>query len=384
VKPVTTAVAFACDRFTPPAMFAAGAAAAKESGVIDELLVWDQMTNFWPRQLWNVENSPMAALMPDLDSYCDAFAMSAYMAGAAPGLGMTVSTDAIRRGPAETMQTMMTLSALTGGRATVMIGAGEAKQVRPYGWKRSEGLARLEDQLCSFRALWQAEGPIDLGGNHWNFKQAWMGSARGVRPSVWALGGGPKLFDLATTYADGIATIVPCVAPDPEAWAGTVSRLRDDLERKGRDPEEFQFGIWFMALVHEDEAVLDRALDNALMRYLAGVFGRLDPAAWEPEGLVPPMPPGWHYSTKLLPLEWSDEETYSLLDRVTREHAEKSFVYGTPAAVAEEVQTYVDAGATWVSVCDMTPLILDPADAQNAMARNIDVCARLKGVRAAA
>jgi hypothetical protein len=36
-------------------------------------------------------------------------------------------------------QTMMTLANLTGGRAKVMIGAGEAKQVTPHGWKRSEG-----------------------------------------------------------------------------------------------------------------------------------------------------------------------------------------------------------------------------------------------------
>ncbi|HYF26152.1 MAG TPA: hypothetical protein VD931_10480, partial [Baekduia sp.] len=58
---------------------------------------------------------------------------------------------------------------------------------------------------------------------------------------------------------------------------------------------------------------------------------------------------------------------------------ERSFTYGTPAQVADEVRSYVDAGATWVSVCDILPLLLDPADAQLGLARNIDICTRLKG-----
>jgi phthiodiolone/phenolphthiodiolone dimycocerosates ketoreductase len=58
--------------------------------------------------------------------------------------------------------------------------------------------------------------------------------------------------------------------------------------------------------------------------------------------------------------------------------AEKSFAYGTPESVAAQVQQYVDAGATWVSVCDILPLLLDSFDAQAGLARNIEICARLK------
>jgi len=378
-RPVTTAIPLSSDRHMPPALHAQLAGAAAASGVVDELLVWDQLTNFWPRQMWTPENTPMAALLPDLDSYSDAFAMSAYVAAAAPGIGLSISTDAIRRGPAELTQTMLTLANMTEGRATVMIGAGEAKQVTPFGWKRSEGLARLEDHLRMFRAFWEAdEEPVDLDGNHWNLKRAWLGTSRTHRPRVWALGGGPKLLDLATTYADGMAAIVPCVAPTPEGWAETVTSLKAELERKDRDPDDFDFGIWFMALVHEDEALLQRALDNPLMRYMAGVFGRLDPNAWDAEGIAPPMPRDWHYAMKLLPVTWTDQEIDDLLARTTHEVSEKSFVYGTPAQVADEVQQYVEAGATWVSVCDILPLILEPADAQNGLARNVEICRRLK------
>jgi len=377
-KAVTTALAFSCDRHTPPTNFAAAAAAAAQSGVVDELLIWDQMTNFWPRQLWHPDNTPMATILPDLDSYCDAFAMSGYLAASAPGIGLTISTDAIRRGPAELTQTMMTLANMTEGRAKVMIGAGEAKQITPYGWKRSEGLARLEDQLKGFHALWASTEPVDLPGNHWTFKQAWLGQSRTHRPHIWALGGGPKLFDLATTYADGISAIVPCVAPTPESWAHTVSTMKAELERKGRDPEQFEFGIWFMSLVHEDADLLERALDNPLMRWMAGVFGRLDQSAWDAEGIEPPLPRDWHYAVKLLPVTWTESEIQGLLRRTTHEMAQKSFVYGTPESVAAQVEQYVEAGATWVSVCDILPLLLDPVDAQAGLGRNIEICARLK------
>lgn len=377
---VTTSVPLISDRWSPPSAFAQMAQAVEASGVVDELLVWDQMTNFWPRQLWTPEHTPMAAALPDIDSYADAFAVSAYVLANAPGVGVAISTDAIRRGPAELLQSMMTLQNMTERRATLMVGAGEAKQVTPYGWRRAEGLARLEDQMKTFHALWDATAPVDLEGNHWTMKQAWMGAARpATRPAIWALGGGPKLLDLGTTYADGMAAIVPSVFPTPESFKASVESLKADLERKGRDPESFEFGLWFMALVHEDAEVVERAMISPFMKWMAGIYGRLDMAAWKEYGIEPPLPLDWHYATKLLPVKWSDAEVEELLGKVTDDMARRSFTHGTPEQVAAEVQSYVDAGATWVSVCDILPLALDPADAQAGLARNFEICRRLKG-----
>jgi len=379
---VITSVPLISDRFSPPSAFTTCARAAASSGFVDELLVWDQMTNFWPRQLWTPEHSPMAAVLPDLDSYADAFALSAHVLAGAPDLGVAISTDAVRRGPAELFQTMLTLQTMTERHATVMIGAGEAKQTTPFGWKRSEGLGRLEDQLRTFRALWDAAEPIDREGNFWSLRHAWMGSARGRRPQVWALGGGPRLLDLGTSYADGMAAIVPSVFPTPDAFKASVDDLKAALARKGRDPENFHFGLWFMALVHPDEEVIRKAMQGNLVRWMAAIAGRLEMEAWREEGLEPPLPPGWHYATKLMPVSLSDSEIEEVLAKVTDEMVERSYVHGTAEQVATEVQTYVDAGATWVSVCDLLPLVLDPEDAQLGLTRNIEICRRLKAGRA--
>jgi phthiodiolone/phenolphthiodiolone dimycocerosates ketoreductase len=374
----TTAIPLNTTLHIPPAGFAELARAVHGSGVVDNLFMWDQMTNFWPPHLWTPEHAPMAAAFPDLDSYADAFAMAAYALAAAPGAGVAVSTDAIRRGPAELNQTMWTLASMAGGDAIFQIGAGEFKQTRPFGWKRSEGLARLEDQFKLFHAFWESSEPVDYEGNIWTMRRAWLGKARVKRPQIWALGGGPKLLDLATSHADGFAAISPCVFDTPESFAAMVAKLKQDLERKGRDPDAFGFGLWFMNAIHEDEAIIDRAFDGALMKWMAANFGRLDNSRWAELGIESVFGDDWHYSVKLRPIDVTVEESDDVLARTPRAMVEQSFSHGTPAQVAADVQGYVDAGCTYVSICDVLPICLEPEDAQTAIGRSIEVCARIK------
>jgi phthiodiolone/phenolphthiodiolone dimycocerosates ketoreductase len=63
-----------------------------------------------------------------------------------------------------------------------------------------------------------------------------------------------------------------------------------------------------MSLVHEDTDLLVLALDNPLMRWMAGIFGRLDQSACDAEGIEPPLPRDWHYAVKLLPVKWTEPE----------------------------------------------------------------------------
>lgn len=136
---VRTSIPLNTSLYLSPEQFAGLAGALHGSGVVDQLFFWDQLTKFWPRHLWSPENAPMAALIPDIDSYAEAFGLAAYAAAVAPGAGIAISTDAIRRGPAELTQMAWTLSNLSGAPVTIQIGAGEAKQTGPFGWKRSEG-----------------------------------------------------------------------------------------------------------------------------------------------------------------------------------------------------------------------------------------------------
>jgi phthiodiolone/phenolphthiodiolone dimycocerosates ketoreductase len=366
------------NRYLPREAIAEQAKQLADSGAVDHLLLFDQMLSWWPQSLWTPKNAPIAAMSPDYESFPDPFTLGGYVAAKAPGLGIMVSTDAVRWGPAELMRSMLTLSDLTEGRATLMLGAGEVKQCKPFGWKRSQGLARFEDHLRLFHEIWNASGPFDFQGNHWVFEQGWLGAARRYRPEIWGLGGGPKLFDLATSFADGIGTVTPGVWSTPEQTAAGVAAIKEQLRGKGRDPEGFGFCPFQMIVMHSDPAVIDRALDNPLIKFAAAVWGRLHMPEWRAEGYEPPFPDDWHYAIRLLPAKMSAADIDDVLGKVTREMVEKAFIVGTPDHVAAELQRHIDAGVTRILPINMLPSILDLEQIPGATQANIDMCKHLK------
>src|SRR5262249_9753939 len=154
---------------------------------------------------------------------------------------------------AELMQTMLTISNLAGERPPILqIGAGELKQCKPFGWKRSQGLSSLEDHFRYIEQFWATDGPVELAGNRWSFDQAWIGGAKGRRPVVGGLGGGPKMLDLTTSYADGFATIAPSVWTSPDHAGEEIAKLKRVIDAKGRDPEGFDFGIWPLLILCDE------------------------------------------------------------------------------------------------------------------------------------
>lgn len=375
---VQTAVAVFGDRYVPPSALQEQARAIQASGAVDQVVVPDQLNNFIPPVLWTQENTPLAAVVPDVDSAADAFTTAAYLAAAVPGQAITLTTDSIRRAPAELIQTMMSLANITEGRATFLVGGGEQKQCRPYGHKRGQGLARMEDLFELFNRLWTAEGPVDYEGHHTTFQGASLGGARQHRPRLWALGGGPRLVDLATTHCDGFAAAAPCTWATPDQAAEEISRLKRVLAEKGRDPESFGFGMFCPVLLHEDPQRVSAALDNPMTRWMAATYGRIDPADWAAVGLVSPVPEGWTYYLKMVPQHESPEFVEEVLSKTTREHAELGFYAGTPEEVAARMREYVAAGVTWVMPLDYMALMLAPEELPEALPRSIEVCAQLQ------
>jgi phthiodiolone/phenolphthiodiolone dimycocerosates ketoreductase len=196
---------------------------------------------------------------------------------------------------------------------------------------------------------------------------------------LWGLGGGPRLIDVTTSYADGFTTGAPFVATTPERWTEIMDEVKQQLVAKGRDPLAFDFGLFpASCLVHEDENVLDRVLDNPIVRWLTLVVGRINQADWLRDGIEPPMPKDWHYAMKLLPMKIGAAEAEDLLRNVTRDMVERSWFWGTPSQVADQLQGFVDVGTTWMHIGDLTPLVLDPADAAESARRVIEISATLK------
>jgi hypothetical protein len=67
-----------------------------------------------------------------------------------------------------------------------------------------------------------------------------------------------------------------------------------------------------------------------------------------------------------------------MVGRTTREQSEKTWLYGTPDQVAEQLTLFVEAGVTLVCLLDMLPFVLELEDAMGAIARPIEASGLLK------
>lgn len=375
---VETAIGLWADRHFPMSVVVDQAKALVASGCVDGALLADQLVNFLPRQLWTPANTPMASVIDDCDSHSDVFVTAAYIAAQVPELTLSLSTDSARRGPAELIQTMLTLSNITNGRITFHIGGGEQKQCKPFGHKRAQGIQKMEDLFRIFHAWMDKKGPIDFQGNHFALEKASIGGGMPTRPAIWGLGAGPKLLDYTTTYCDGLAVTCPPVWGQAEGFAKARAQIVEQLKSKGRDPSKFRFGVWFPVLLPADAKQLERGMDSALVRWMSGIFGRIDASLWKDVGLESPVPLDWNYYQHLLPYDTADAFLDEVLSKVTPEHVRQCWLTGSPAEVAKMIQAWIDAGADWVCPMDYLPLALDPSEAPAAFGRSIELCREIK------
>lgn len=357
----------------------------ESSGVVDWFQTWDQLVSFYPQGLWRPDVTEMAALTPDCDSYYNAAIIAALAASATERLNITTTIDAVRSGPAELLQTMLTIAAAGGGRTSVQIGAGELKQCKPFGYKRSQGLKRMEDIFQIIHKLQTTDGLISHEGNHWNYQDAWIGTDnRFTKPEFWALGGGPTILDIAGKYADGFMSLSPSAFVTPDDWGKQVVDLSEQIERNGRDPGQFTFGLWPMVLCWDDDEEAEQILDNPLVKWMAAVFGRLNHGEWQAEGLELIFPADFHYAMRLLPHNMTPHEVDDIVSQVTREMVLKSFFHGTPKQVAEQILPFADAGANFLAPADCGLGAVRPELQERAVTRMVEIAAHVKGVDLAA
>jgi phthiodiolone/phenolphthiodiolone dimycocerosates ketoreductase len=86
---------------------------------------------------------------------------------------------------------------------------------------------------------------------------------------------------------------------------------------------------------------------------------------------------------KMLPLSMSKAEVEEWAGRATREMAEKSFFYGSPAEAAAKFRPFINAGVDFVGILDMAAFVLHPDELPAALGRSIEVSGHLKGSAAA-
>jgi|SRR5580693_1093823 phthiodiolone/phenolphthiodiolone dimycocerosates ketoreductase len=376
-KTVEVGVNYWPSRYLPPQAGAEFAKQLEATGVVDWFQTWDQLVSFVPQALWRTDVTPMARVSSDCDSYYNASMVALLAANATSRLNITTTLDAVRNGPAELLQQMLTLASATRANVALQFAAGELKQCKPFGWKRSQGLARMEDIFVIVRKLLASDGLISHEGKHWTYEGAWIGGHFPKVPKLWALGGGPQLIDIATSHADGFISMVPSAFVSPDQWGAQVREIREQLERKGRDPEAFTCGFWPFVLVYRNDDQRERLLANPITKWMTAAFGRLHHGAWKAEGIDLIFPEDWHYALKMLPHQMSRAEVDDVVARVTPKMIEKSWLIGTPEEVAAQLRPWVEAGADYIAPSDLAPAIMEPEEQPEVFQTMIELCTQL-------
>lgn len=352
-----------------------------EQAGVDQVFTWDFLTGILPRVAWGDSFSPAAKLLPDGDSFYDPFALLGLAGGATQDLGLSVSaTNAIRNGPAEVYRLAMTLADASRGNSVVCVGTGEKQNTVPFGYSRTQGVLRLEDHFRLYQQLWDNTEPFSFEGNHWQFRNAYIGGAREHRPRMIVAGAGPRALDIAARYADGWMVPVPAALAHVDDFALEVKKMKEAVERYGRDPDQFTVAIEAIALIHEDPAEIERQIDDSeFIASFASIYGRMAHKEWEAEPDVPlARDRDYNYTLHLLPNEVTKEENDAVMAKVTRAMKTKSFVHGNARQVVDHFQRYVDAGCNWVGFLDFAPFVFGLEEAGACLERNIEACTMLK------
>jgi phthiodiolone/phenolphthiodiolone dimycocerosates ketoreductase len=267
----------------------------------------------------------------------------------------TVVVDPLTRHPALLAQTFLTLHHLSGGRAVLGIGAGEAANTVPYGIDASNMASRFEEALTVIRTLW-AGGEVSYAGKWFSLDQAVLGHIPpdGTLPPIWTGAHGPRLLRMTGRLGDGW---IPGPLP-PDDYRARLSVIREAALANGRDPDAIAPALFTYVAIDEQAAVADAVLRHPLVRSLALPF----PAEhFERHGTAHPLVR--RGMADLIPNRFSAAELEAAVEAVPDGLLDEVVLHGTPDDIRKQLAAYADAGCRDVVLVNVTPLAA-PASAR--------------------
>lgn len=313
----------------------------------------------WQRSLPGVKAGPHD--LPDPLIYLGALAALSRAAK----LG-TVVVDPFTRHPAMLAQAFLSLHRLSGGRAVVGIGAGEATNTRPYGIPFDHPASALEEALEVIKLLWSG-GEVQHEGPRFTLERAVLGHTPALDPpDIWVGAHGPRMLDIAGRLADGW---LPGPLPAhmyQEKW----ERLAAAARRSGRDPRRIRRAMMVYVVLAEDR----EEAEQAVLRPLARCFALpLSPDVFRAYGYDHPL--RGNAMTNLIPNRVPEPEMQRALDLVPEAMLLDLIPHGGADDVLLALRPYIDRGVEEFVVFNLTPLVI-PEEAAESHSRLTRLVAR--------
>ncbi|WP_101295836.1 LLM class flavin-dependent oxidoreductase [Halegenticoccus soli] len=211
--------------------------------------------------------------------------------------------------PIHLAEHVTTLDHLTGGRTRWGLSLGyRESELRNFGVAMDERVSRFLESIEVLKRLLEGER-FDHDGRHFQFEDGFVRPepVQNPRPRLWGGGSSAVAIKRAAYRCDGFTAAVTV----PETLERDVERYYDAVEEAGKDPDDADVTIMVDGYVGETTEAAYDALDPYLLDLTAKY------------------------------LEWGNPEFEG---RPGFEDIEEQLLVGTPAEVAEKVETYREIG----------------------------------------
>lgn len=185
----------------------------------------------------------------------------------------TCVTDAIRRHPSNIALAAITLDRVSGGRAVLGIGAGEAQNLKEFCIPFEKPVSKWEEQILVIKTLYGSSpnNTVNFEGKYYQLQGACLQAPpiRQPHPPTYMAAGGKRTLKLTGKYGDGWLPI----GYTPELFKDHATQIKRSMDESGRTEEEkeaFQYAldvdVYFSEDAEESWARMKEAVKVSLFK----------------------------------------------------------------------------------------------------------------------
>ncbi len=275
-------------------------------------------------------------------------------------------TDGLRTHPAKLAHIVSTLDELTGGRAGLGIGAGEAMNILPFGmnWEKPRIRAdRLREAIEVIKLLWRSSRarPVEYDGKYYQLKDAFLDQsyAKVTPPPIYVGAvGSPRTLEITGELGDGWFPYVNT----PDLYSRRITRIKKGAERAGRRIEQIDTVVWLDTLLSDDSTQLERAVNK--MKLLLAIERNTIKSL----GHDVTIPVGYSVQNvyglgtgRICSESDVTEAANEIPDNVVHQFS----AIGSEDNCIEKIQNFIEAGARHIAIRDLGPNVASTLETFN-------------------
>jgi phthiodiolone/phenolphthiodiolone dimycocerosates ketoreductase len=256
-------------------------------------------------------------------------------------------TDTQRSHPARTAHAVACLDVISGGRAILGIGAGEAMNILPFGlpWgSPSQRTVRLEEAVQVIRLLWSSsrDNPKNFEGQFYKLNRAYLSQSPKQKPcppiyvGVFA---SPKALKIVGRWGDGWYSWINT----PETFRERWDVIRQSAEAAGRSVSRIEPCSHLMIALPRTRGEEKRALLSGKVLLL------MEKHTLRGFGYSADMPQYQHIMTSREDVA----EVMAEAEKIPEEYVYKTMSVGGIREIEQKVEGLVKAGVRHFAVADL-------------------------------